>query len=108
MDRSRKIKEGLSRVKQQGMMLGNPSLDLVRNTDLTQANKVRQVNADEFAIQMLTPLKEIYSDGYETLQEIVQGLNNEGIPTRRGGKWTRTQLKRLLVRLERINEKSNE
>ncbi|APG27030.1 hypothetical protein A7E78_03795 [Syntrophotalea acetylenivorans] len=103
MDRSRKIKEGLERARQKGVKLGNPTLEVSRNSDLTNANKARQEKADRFALQMLKPLKDIYKAGYNSVGEVVQELNRMGIEARQGGKWTRTQYNRLTDRLAKFD-----
>lgn len=103
MDRSKKIKEGLERAKQKGVKLGNPTLEVARNSDLTNANKARLQNADQFALQMLKPLIDIYSAGYSSAGEVVQELNRMGVKARQGGKWSLTQYKRLRGRLARFD-----
>ena len=80
-------------------------MDLVRNTDVTQANIARVRNADKFVFSVL---KEIASLGLLELiddkQKMVIELNNRGFKTRKGGLWSRTQYDRFYRRLKQIEE----
>ena len=66
------------------------------------ANMSRIKNADIFAAKMILNLKEAYSltDKQLTLQEIADYFNENEILTRRGKKWTRMQVSRLMKRIK--------
>lgn len=99
MSNSEKIKEGLRRNKSWGGKIGNPNLDLVRNSDTTAANAARKKNADDFARKMREVIGGLYREGINTVASITKELNGRGITTRRGGKWKSMQVKRLIRRL---------
>lgn len=66
------------------------------------ANISRIKNADIFAAKMISALKEAYSatDKQPTLQEVADYFNENGVLTKRGKKWTRMQVSRLLKRIK--------
>ena len=83
-------------------------MDLVRNTDVTNANKARLNNADRFALGVLTEITSLgLLDQLDHKMRMVRELNKHGIKTRRGGEWTRTQYDRLHCRIK-IIEQSDE
>ena len=82
---------------------GNPNLDSVRNSDVTKANIKRVANADKFALYVLTEIMNLgLYDFIDDPVKMINELNNYGIQTRRGGKWSRTQYDRLCKRIKQI------
>ena len=77
------------------MQLGNPK-------NLKQAsikgNKVKQQQADQFAIKINEIIKSIRAAGLNTLQEISVALNNRGIKTYNDGVWYPTTVKNIIER----------
>lgn len=55
--------------------------------------------SDAFAALVGPIITEIRAAGATTLKEIVAGLNERQVPAARGGKWSMTQLQRVLERL---------
>ena len=78
------------------MQLGNP-------TNLTQAgakgNKVKQQQADQFAIKINEIIKSIRAAGLNTFQDISVALNNRGIKTYNDGAWYPTTVKNIIERV---------
>ena len=82
---------------------GNPNLDVVRNTDVTNANKARLSKADKFVMGILFEICTLGLIGQlGNKQLMVDELNKHRIKTRRGGEWTRTQYDRFYGRYKQI------
>jgi hypothetical protein len=79
-----------------------------RNTDTSKANEKRKQQADVFAQEIIRQLDAIERDfGYtfQSLRDRVVALNHVGVKTRRGGKWTKTAMSRVLKRVEVIDRR---
>ncbi len=87
---SMRTKNGLAHAKARGVKLGNPNLQ--------RDNKVKQERAQKFAESLCTTLEGYVAQGM-TQRAIVDELNNVGIETRRGGRWSLIQLQNVLKRL---------
>jgi len=79
------------------------------NRDLTEANRKRTQNADEFARKVMDTLSLIEKkEGkkFKSLGGRVEALNHheDGIPPRRGKVWTKTGMRNLLKRWKRPNK----
>jgi hypothetical protein len=67
-------------------------------------------NSDEFSLRIVEELEKVEINpyngsilGFETLEERVRYLNENGI-TRRGGEWDRSGVRRVLLRVEKIRK----
>ena len=57
------------------------------------------MRADAKAAEYLAPIiKELQTAGKTTLRAIAEGLNEQGIPTARRGRWSSVQVMRMLER----------
>ena len=94
---SERTKAGLKAAKNKGIKLGNPTLDLVRNTDTSRATAVRSQNAQARNKQLIEIILEIERDNTSTmtLSEIAGALNEAGYLTARGFYFTKTQVSRI-------------
>jgi DNA invertase Pin-like site-specific DNA recombinase len=92
-----RTKNGLAHAKARGVKLGNPNLQ--------RDNKVKQERAQNFAESLRTTLEGYVAQGM-TQRAIVDELNNIGIKTRRGGRWSLIQLQNVLKRLELKTQRS--
>jgi hypothetical protein len=78
----------------------------IRNRDTNAATRKRQSNANDFSMEIADIiLREVMP--YLKCQRIdfsckraAKYLNDKGIPARRGGKWTTTQVSRVFERLK--------
>jgi hypothetical protein len=68
-------------------------------------------NSDEFSLRIVEELEKVVINpytggilGFETLEERVRYLNENGITRRRGGEWDRTGVRRVLLRVEKIRK----
>ena len=95
-DLRKNTKAALAIAKKNGVQLGNPK-------NLKQAsikgNKVKQQQADQFAIKINEIIKSIRAAGLNTLQEISVALNNRGIKTYNDGVWYPTTVKNIIERV---------
>ena len=85
----------------------------IRNCDTAAATKTRQAQADAFALRIARIIndevsKSLLNRGLKfNSNQIAQYLNEENEPPPRGGKWSRTQVKRLFDRLEKIHSRNS-
>ena len=79
----------------------------MKRTD--KANRARISKADEFAIKMVQELESVVVHpvtrslmGLETLDDKAEYLNSKKSFRQRSGKWDRTGVRRLILRVEKI------
>lgn len=92
---SQRTKAALRASKARGTKLGNPRIHAIAGRG--PAVCIRQ--ADEQAEALRSTIEELRLLGYTTHEKIAARLNARNIPTRRGGKWHPTSVKRLVDRL---------
>ncbi|TAK96423.1 MAG: hypothetical protein EPO07_14590 [Verrucomicrobia bacterium] len=90
---SERTKAGLAVARSRGVVLGNPHPAKA----LSKARRAIQRRKLEFAESALKNIREIQGTGIVSLNRIADCLNRRGEPTRRGGKWTATAVKRVLA-----------
>jgi Recombinase len=56
----------------------------------------QQEQARNRATDLMPTIKELQADGFESLRAIAAALQERGIPTARGGRWSSVQVSRLL------------
>lgn len=93
---SQRTKAALAAAKERGTKLGgfrghkvDPSLGLAK----------RQADAGEFADRVAGEITSIKAEGVTGLRSIAQRLNERGIRTRRGGRWSAMQVQRVWERM---------
>lgn len=87
-DISQRTKAALRAKKDRGETVGN-----VRS--LRTANERRALAAREFALLVVPDILLLQARDFSQ-REIAEHLNREGVPTANGGKWTQTQVSRIL------------
>lgn len=95
---SERTKAALGAAKERGVILGNPKLSDVRNTDTKAASERNQRRADDFAREVMPEIDRLVHGGAKSLRSIAEGLNVAGITTRRQTKWTAAAVQRVLAR----------
>lgn len=95
---SDRTRTALASAKSRGIKLGNPKLLEVRNADTSAARRKIKSNADQFAREVRPLLDTAIQNGKQSLFSLAQYLNDQGIPTQRGRKWTAMGIKRVLAR----------
>jgi DNA invertase Pin-like site-specific DNA recombinase len=67
--------------------------------DSAKAVAILQKHANDLAQRVAPAIKELQAAGKTSLRAIAEGLNEQGIPTARGGKWSSPQVMRVLERI---------
>lgn len=94
---SQRTKDALAAKKAQGVKLGRPTgADMSKA--VVAAKEKHMQDAQSWAEQHGPAIMRMKKNGMNTNQ-IAATLNESGIPTRRGGKWTATGVKRILERV---------
>jgi DNA invertase Pin-like site-specific DNA recombinase len=93
---SARTKAALAEAKKRGVVLGGYHGRKFTARDLKAAAAVRQEQAAQRAADVMPIVKELQAAGFESLRAIAEGLDERGIPAARGGKWSATQVMRLL------------
>ncbi|MBR9865872.1 MAG: hypothetical protein GYB18_02020 [Oceanospirillales bacterium] len=76
----------------------------LRSRDTSKATATKICNADEYALSLLNRIERYQSQGINSLGKIAEKLADEEVEKRRGGfQWRRSDVKRLLDRLEKIS-----
>jgi DNA invertase Pin-like site-specific DNA recombinase len=94
---SQRTKEGLARAKANGVVLGNPNWE----EGLAKGRQTSASDANEFAYRMVKIIGPLRDNGL-SFGLIADTLNQSSIPTRRGGRWTGTTVRNILVRWEKM------
>lgn len=91
---SERTRAALQAAKARGTVLGNPRLReaSVRGVDALKAG------ADRFAANVLPLIREIQASGIISANAIAGRLNERGVKTARGGRWTHVQVGSALAR----------
>lgn len=98
---SQRTKDALAAAKRRGAKLGGkrPGQRLTRAMQRLGAIAVERA-ATARATDLAPIVKELQAAGATSLQAIADGLNDRRIPTAQGGQWSRTQVSRVLARIE--------
>ncbi len=92
---STRTKAALLSAKERGVTLGNPVLDVVRNRDVSAANKARTLAQSEWRKKILRVISHVEKQGHETCLSIAQELNRRGLKTYRNCEFTVPVISRL-------------
>jgi DNA invertase Pin-like site-specific DNA recombinase len=91
---SERTKAALQAAKARGKKLGNPRIKLASKL----AVEALKANANQFAANVLPIIREIQKNGATSANAIANKLNERGVKTARGGKWTHVQVGKALAR----------
>ena len=96
---SERTKAALKAAKARGVVLGNPRLDEVRNTDTTAATIAKTAKANSRNAEILEIINEIKGSVSTALstRQLAKHLNDAGYKTARGGHWHATSVNRVLA-----------
>jgi len=94
---SERTKAGLKAAKARGVILGNPNLHLIRNTDTTAATAALTAKAQARNTELRQVINEMKSEGKLTLRQLATKLNEAGYTTARGSKFHPTSISRVLA-----------
>jgi len=93
---SERTRAALAAAKQRGVKLGGDRGARLTARQRAAGVAVRQEQARSRALDVAPIVKELQAAGRESLRAIAEGLDERGIPAARGGKWSATQVSRLL------------
>jgi DNA invertase Pin-like site-specific DNA recombinase len=96
---SARTKAALAAAKRRGVKLGGDRGGRTTAKIRAAARAAVQARAQGRAIDLAETVKELQAGGADSLRAIAAGLEERGIPTPRGGKWSAVQVSRLLARL---------
>jgi DNA invertase Pin-like site-specific DNA recombinase len=91
---STRTKAALAAARARGRKLGNPRLEVARQT----AKQNHSAKADALAANVLPIVREVQDSGLTTLAAIAGALNARGVRTARGGPWHPATVRNLLLR----------
>jgi len=96
---SERTKAALKAAKARGVVLGNPRLDEVRNSDTTAARAARVSKAKQRNIEILEIINEMRDSvgNALSLRDLTKMLNDAGYKTSRGKEWHPTSVSRVLA-----------
>ncbi len=95
---SKRTKDALAAAKKRGKKLGGFRGVAPSKKDRAKAVEALRARADAKAADLAPIIKELQEAGKTSLRAIAEGLNEHGIPTARGGKWSSTQVMRVIDR----------
>jgi DNA invertase Pin-like site-specific DNA recombinase len=91
---SERARAALQAAKRRGKRLGNPNIAKAAQRGADAQSEA----ADDFAANILPVICEIQASGITSANAIAAKLNDRGIKTARGGKWTHVQVGNILAR----------
>jgi DNA invertase Pin-like site-specific DNA recombinase len=96
---SKRTQAALHIAKQRGTILGNPAhLDKTARQKGNQASASARSTRSRQRVKDLRPiLGELRAGGATSLRDLAAGLNRRAIPAPRGGEWSPSQVRRLLI-----------
>jgi DNA invertase Pin-like site-specific DNA recombinase len=94
---SARTKAALAAAKARGTKLGTPANLRDREKGRAISLETRQAKASNRAADLLPIITDLRASGATTLQALADGLNDRGIPTARGGKWSPVQVQRVMA-----------
>ena len=103
---SKRTKEALAAAKVRGTKLGNPNgAAALRRAGKGNVAGIRaiQANADRHAADLAPVVTTLRSEGISSLGMMAAALNERGMLTPRGGRWHKSSVRNLLIRLNVIN-----
>jgi DNA invertase Pin-like site-specific DNA recombinase len=101
---SERTKAALQAAKLRGAKLGGfrGAMPTVRMRRLSA--EALHARTEARAADLAPIIKELQATGKTSLRAIAAGLNDQGIPTARGGEWSSVQVMRILERLDPFRE----
>lgn len=93
---SARTKAALAAAKARGVILGTPRNLKNQHLGAKRSAAVRMKNAINRAADLKAVINELRASGCNSLRMLSQGLNERSIPAPKGGKWSATQVARVV------------
>jgi DNA invertase Pin-like site-specific DNA recombinase len=91
---SKRTRDALQAAKARGIKLGNPRIAEAAELGV----EAIKAAADQFAGNVLPVIRDIQKSGAASANAIAARLNERGVKTVRGGRWSHTQVRNVLTR----------
>lgn len=104
---SKRTREALAAAKARGTKLGNPNgAAALRRAAKGNAAGLQAIkdNADAHADRLAPVVAALRSDGLTSFGDMANALNDRGMLTPRGGRWHRSSVRNLLMRLDALEK----
>ena len=101
---SARTKAALAAARARGVQLGKPENLSNRNIGSARGSAVKTAKARARAADLAPVIEEMRAAGAVSLRALAEGLNARGIPAARGGRWSATQVARVVGRVEAAAE----
>jgi DNA invertase Pin-like site-specific DNA recombinase len=95
---SERTRAALAAAKARGTTLGGFRGRAGTFTDLEKARAIRVATADSRATDLMPTIRQLQSQGANSLRQIAAGLDARGITAARGGQWSAAQIRSILCR----------
>lgn len=95
---SQRTRAALAAAKGRGKTLGNPGNLTNRDVGTVRSAEARRAKAEFRARDILPTIQRLQAEGITSASGIARALNDQGIPTPRGGTWQAVQVQRVLTR----------
>lgn len=96
---SQRTKASLAAAKARGVILGNPK---VMEASAIGAECTKK-QADAFAIRLKPALAALMASGVSSYSRLAIALEESGVRTQRGGRWTATGVRNIAIRIKQIS-----
>ena len=87
---SQRVKMGMALAKQRGRQIGNPNIGAYNSYQRDKANNQAEKYRSIFTV---------FTESGKTTRQIAEELNTAQVRTPKGGRWSHTQVHRVMVRL---------
>jgi DNA invertase Pin-like site-specific DNA recombinase len=101
---SQRTKDALAAAERRGTKLGGFRGVVPTKKMREMGVEAQRARAEAKAADLAPIIKELQAAGKTSLRDIAAGLNEQGIPTARGGEWSAVQVMRMLERLDPFRE----
>jgi DNA invertase Pin-like site-specific DNA recombinase len=99
---SERTRAALAAAKARGKALGGFRGRAGTATDLAKARAIRSAKAQNRASDLAPTIRQLQSEGANSLRAVAAGLNAGGITAARGGQWSAAQVRSVLRRIDHI------
>lgn len=96
---SQRTRASLMAARARGVRLGNPSA--AKQAKFAAEKTV--IKANDFAAKLMPVINALRAQGMTQLSRLAAALEDQGVPTQRGGKWSAAGVRNIMRRAERLS-----